>query len=222
MFRSSVLGKSASLNIKVNGLAPGDDYFLIFINSTHGVLHATSPRFTILPASSSPNSSQPSPISGATTVTVSTGPDPTQPFATTFAAIGSGDLPRWGSASEAWGLGSVVVGCFVGAAWTLWWSLWTSLSCQDEMRICSSPFLLHDLEHSPDFFYSTDLTYNFSHCPAELTIWYSYMWCSHICMCYPLLVRGRMGSIGYDLIALQRLSYSFIRLFFEGLLGLII
>ncbi|KAF8233992.1 hypothetical protein L208DRAFT_1394836 [Tricholoma matsutake] len=116
----NVLGKSASLNIKVNGLAPGDDYFLIFINSTHGVLHATSPRFTILPASSSPNSSQPSPISGATTVTVSTGPDPTQPFATTFAAIGSGDLPRWGSASEAWGLGSVVVGCFVGAAWTLW------------------------------------------------------------------------------------------------------
>jgi len=116
----NVPGNPGSLNILLQDVPPGDDYYLIFMNSTHGVMYAASPRFTILPASSSPNSTQPSPISHVTTVTVSGSPNPTQPFATTFAAIGSGDLPRWGSASEAWGLGSVIIGCMVGAAWTLW------------------------------------------------------------------------------------------------------
>lgn len=115
----NVAGKSSALNIVLQDVPPGDDYFLIFINSTHGVMHATSPRFTILAASSSPNSTQPSPVSAAT-VTVSGSSNPTQQFATTFAAIGSGVVPRWGSASEAWSLGSVMVGCIIGAAWTLW------------------------------------------------------------------------------------------------------
>jgi len=115
----NVPGKS-SLNIVLQDVPPGDDYFLIFINSTHGVLHGTSPRFTILPSSTSPNSTQPSPISGAATVTVNGGPDPTLPFATTFAATENGVLPRWGGASHAWGLGSVMAGCIAGAAWTLW------------------------------------------------------------------------------------------------------
>jgi len=116
----NVPGTPGALNLMLQDVPPGDDYFLIFINSTHGVLHGTSSRFTILSDSSSPNVTQPSPISSAPTVTVSGSPNPTQIFATTFVAIDSGDLPRWGSASQAWGLGSVMVGCLLGAAWTLW------------------------------------------------------------------------------------------------------
>jgi len=116
----NVPAKPGVLNILIQDIPPGDDYFVVFINSTHGVLHATSPRFTILPASSSANSTQPSPISSATTVTVSGTPNPTRPFATTFPAVPGGGPSRWGSAGHAWGLASITAGCLMGAAWTLW------------------------------------------------------------------------------------------------------
>ncbi|KAF9470278.1 hypothetical protein BDN70DRAFT_889166 [Pholiota conissans] len=44
------------LNILLQNVPAGDDYFLVFINSTHGVMHATSPRFAVLDASSTPSS----------------------------------------------------------------------------------------------------------------------------------------------------------------------
>jgi len=116
----NVPAKPGSLNILIQDIPPGDDYFVVFMNSTHGALHATSSRFAILPASSSASGSQQSPISSAPTVTVSGSPNPTQLFATTFPALNSGSLPRWDNAGHAWGLGSVMVGCLVGAAWTLW------------------------------------------------------------------------------------------------------
>jgi hypothetical protein len=116
----TVPATSTSLNILLQDVPPGDDYFLIFINSTHGVMHATSPRFAVLPASSPAKSSQPSPISGATTVTVSGAPNPTRPFATTFPALANGVLPSLGNVGQAWGLASMMAGCLAGAAWTLW------------------------------------------------------------------------------------------------------
>jgi len=109
-----------SLNILLQDVPAGDDYFLIFINSTHGVMHATSPRFTVASASSPAKTGQLSALSDVTTVTVSGAPNPTQPFATTFPAVANGVIASLGNAGQAWGLASVVVGCVAGAAWTLW------------------------------------------------------------------------------------------------------
>lgn len=104
---------------------PGDDYFLIFINSTHGVMYATSDRFTILDSSSTPNGTVLAPDPSAATVLVSGSPNPTLTFATTFPAIDSGALPRWGSGPHAQGqlvgLLSVTTLSILGALWTLFW-----------------------------------------------------------------------------------------------------
>ncbi|GLB44436.1 hypothetical protein LshimejAT787_1700630 [Lyophyllum shimeji] len=116
----NVPARNTSLNILLQDVPPGDDYFLIFMNSTHGLMYATSPRFTVAPASTSSGKSSSPAVAGVETVTVSGAPNPTQPFATTFAALGNGGvLPSWGSAGHAWGMGSVLVGCLLGAAWTL-------------------------------------------------------------------------------------------------------
>ncbi|KAF8994642.1 hypothetical protein BDQ17DRAFT_1366550 [Cyathus striatus] len=79
--------KPSTFNILLQDYPAGDDYFLIFINSTHGVMYATSPRFTILPSGTSPNSTQAEPDKTQPTVTISGGPYPTKVFATTFAAV---------------------------------------------------------------------------------------------------------------------------------------
>ncbi|KAJ7470437.1 hypothetical protein FB451DRAFT_1091076 [Mycena latifolia] len=111
-----------SINILLQDVPPGDDYFLLFINSTHGVMHATSPRFSILAAGSSSNSSGTTNPNVAT-VTVSGAPNPTQPFATTFAiAANAASRPvlllRGG---QTWGVATAMIGCMLGAAWTLLW-----------------------------------------------------------------------------------------------------
>ncbi|KAJ7273414.1 hypothetical protein C8J57DRAFT_273487 [Mycena rebaudengoi] len=105
-----------SINILLQDVPPGDDYFLLFLNSTHGAMHATSPRFSILAAGGSSNSSTPTNPKAAT-VTVSGAPNPTQAFATTFALAVSGAsrlLP-----GQTWGVGSLVLGSVLGAVWTL-------------------------------------------------------------------------------------------------------
>lgn len=83
----TVPAKPNKINLMLTDVPPGDDYFLIFLNSTHGVMHATSHRFTILAANSSPTSSPPSPDASVPTVTVSGSPNPTHQFATTFPAV---------------------------------------------------------------------------------------------------------------------------------------
>ncbi|KAF9441617.1 hypothetical protein P691DRAFT_739587 [Macrolepiota fuliginosa MF-IS2] len=86
-----------SLNIFLSDVQPADDYFLIFMNSTHGVMHATSPRFTVLSAGSNPTSKGLSPDSTVPTVTVSGAPNPTKAFATTFPALAhNGVVGGWG------------------------------------------------------------------------------------------------------------------------------
>ncbi|KAF5376643.1 hypothetical protein D9615_007874 [Tricholomella constricta] len=106
----NVPASRSSLNILLQDVPPGDDYFLIFINSTHGVMHATSPRFTVAaPGAASSRKSQLPPVPTAETVTVSGSPNPTRGFATTLAVLGNGVRGGWGSASQAWGLGSVLV-----------------------------------------------------------------------------------------------------------------
>ncbi|KAI0076845.1 hypothetical protein K474DRAFT_1183135 [Panus rudis PR-1116 ss-1] len=114
-----VPASSQSLNIYIQDVPPADDYYLIFLNSTHGILYGHSPRFSILPTGSSSNTSSTSPDSNAPTVTISGAPDPLKDFATTFppnsnSASGAGwEVFVEGMAGVGWGLGAVV-GCMVG------------------------------------------------------------------------------------------------------------
>jgi len=48
--RMTVPAKPAGLNLYIENVPPGNDYFVIFINSTHGELRGTSQQFEILPA----------------------------------------------------------------------------------------------------------------------------------------------------------------------------
>ncbi|KIM35382.1 hypothetical protein M413DRAFT_449769 [Hebeloma cylindrosporum] len=107
------------LNIFLQDVPAGDDYFLIFINSTHGVMHATSSKFTILASSASPSSTPPSPAEGIPTVTVSGSPNPTQLFATTFPAIASGALRSVLESAQVNALIVTLFGIGFGAVWTI-------------------------------------------------------------------------------------------------------
>jgi len=117
----NVPAKPPQLNIMLQDVPAGDDYFLIFLNSTHGLMYATSPRFSILAASASPSSSPPSPAANVPTITISGSPNPTQHFATTFPALVSG---AWKTSV---GVGTpqllaimmTIVGCVFGALWTV-------------------------------------------------------------------------------------------------------
>ncbi|KAJ7702465.1 hypothetical protein B0H17DRAFT_1044413 [Mycena rosella] len=105
-----------SINILLQDVPPGDDYFLLFINSTHGVMHATSPRFSILATGATSNSSAAT-NAKAPTVTVSGAPNPTQAFATTFAVVsGASRLLR---AGQTWGVFGAVIAGVLSAVWTL-------------------------------------------------------------------------------------------------------
>ncbi len=84
---------TGKLDIALQNLPPADDYFLLFLNSTHGVMYGSSQRFSILAAGSTPtNGSSPTPASGVPTITLSSTPDPNLLFATVFPAIANGAL----------------------------------------------------------------------------------------------------------------------------------
>lgn len=110
-----VPASNLSLNILLQDFPTGDDYFLLFMNSTHGAMYATSSRFSVVSQVSGPSGAKP--ISGVETVTVSGAPNPTRLFATTFAALGNGGLTSWGDVGQAWLFGTVLAGCLAGAAW---------------------------------------------------------------------------------------------------------
>ncbi|KAF8621859.1 hypothetical protein AX15_007454 [Amanita polypyramis BW_CC] len=116
-----VSSSQTSLNIMVQNLPPGDDYFVIFMNSTHGVVNAVSPQFSILDSSSSSQVNSPASIGSSPTVTVASTPNPTQLFATTFpAGISSAlalTLDRWRIQTTA--MGAAIATSFIGALWTV-------------------------------------------------------------------------------------------------------
>src|SRR5258708_726973 len=119
MVSPTVPAKPPQLNIMIQNAPAGDDYFLIFLNSTHGILHATSHRFSILAANTSPSSSPPSPAANVPTITINGSPNPTQQFATTFPALASN---AWKTsvgigAPQVLALVMTMVGCVFGAMW---------------------------------------------------------------------------------------------------------
>jgi hypothetical protein len=81
---SAVPATTTALNIFLQDVPPGDDYYMLFINSSHGVLYAISPRFSIVSSSSASNSSLASVVASAPTVTLSGPPNPTASFATMY------------------------------------------------------------------------------------------------------------------------------------------
>jgi len=118
---------SSSLNIYLQDIPAGDDYFLLFLNSTHGVMYATSPRFTILAASATvpSNLSTAAAIANVPTATVSGAPNPTMAFATTFPAVANAATSAFGSWREGWTRSLLGVGVAFGfglgsAVWTVW------------------------------------------------------------------------------------------------------
>lgn len=101
-----------SLNVFLQDVPPGDDYFLLFVNSTHGVLHTTSKRFSVVSSDGGA-----APDSNAPTVTISGAPNPSQAFATTYAAVPNGAPHDFGV--PMFGMAALVFGGIFGVLCTL-------------------------------------------------------------------------------------------------------
>ncbi|TFY68458.1 hypothetical protein EVJ58_g1008 [Rhodofomes roseus] len=63
----------SSINVYIQDVPTGDDYYVMFVNYTHGLLYTASNTFTI---SDSADASAPSPDASAPTVTISGAPNP--------------------------------------------------------------------------------------------------------------------------------------------------
>ena len=115
----STPGSTGSLNLFLQDVPTGDDYYLLFLNSTHGVMYGASQRFAI---SDTGNGTVPTPAAGAPTVTISGGPNPTVGFATTFPPSNNGVSALRtveGARMQLWAVASVVAVCVFGGAWTV-------------------------------------------------------------------------------------------------------
>lgn len=84
------------LPIVLENVPPGDDYYVIFLNVTHGLVYSVSQRFSVLQSgqpftdpSRAPSTNKRNEL--LATVTVSGIPNPTTSFLHTFAAISRGD-----------------------------------------------------------------------------------------------------------------------------------
>jgi hypothetical protein len=100
----------------LDSVPPGDDYYVLFLDSTHGVMYSLSERFSILPAGTTPtDGSVASANPTASTVTLKGGPHPTAQFAYTFVTE-NGANSRWGAGGfgwqAAWG-GKALMACAV-------------------------------------------------------------------------------------------------------------
>ncbi|KAK0190393.1 hypothetical protein F5146DRAFT_930846, partial [Armillaria mellea] len=95
----------------------GDDYFMVFINSTHMVKHCLSDMFSVANATDISTSASVTPDSTVPTITISGAPNPTQVFITTFASRASSIV--WGG--QACGsIALMAIGVVVGAMMVLW------------------------------------------------------------------------------------------------------
>ena len=108
---SPVPANSGAFCIEPQDLPEGDDYYMIFSNTTHGIVYGISPAFSIVNSTAqltSANATVAGPMSGQATgygangakgpiptVTVSGAPNPTKTFLATFSALAtSAALPR--------------------------------------------------------------------------------------------------------------------------------
>ncbi|QRW26272.1 hypothetical protein RhiXN_11933 [Rhizoctonia solani] len=118
----STLDIMEHLNIHLDSVPTGDDYYVLFLDSTHGNVYSMSERFSILAAGSTPTSGTVAAANaGANEVTLKGGPNPTAQFAYTFvsenAALG-GWRNEW--VSRGVGIGMGAVGVVLGCVLTVW------------------------------------------------------------------------------------------------------
>ncbi|KAH8092210.1 hypothetical protein BXZ70DRAFT_898382, partial [Cristinia sonorae] len=118
---SAVPVNPPSLNIFMQDVPAGDDYFLLFVNATIGVKYGTSPMFSVRAAS---NATASSPDASAPTVTISGAPNPLSVFATTFPPSANGvALPGYkalqSSMPQLMAMTAVMVFCLLGGAMTV-------------------------------------------------------------------------------------------------------
>ncbi|CCM02056.1 uncharacterized protein FIBRA_04132 [Fibroporia radiculosa] len=85
----NVPSSMSSLNVYLQDVPVGNDYYISFMNLTDGALWASSAAFAI---SNSANATLPSSDGSAPTVTISGAPAPTDQFAISFAATSDGGM----------------------------------------------------------------------------------------------------------------------------------
>lgn len=89
-----VPASQGTFNLFLQDVPPADDYYLLFLNSTSGIMFTSSSRFAIGDSSSNATATSPDPT--APTVTISGGPDPLKNFVTTFPPSANGvAVPGW-------------------------------------------------------------------------------------------------------------------------------
>ncbi|PBK93915.1 hypothetical protein ARMGADRAFT_928436, partial [Armillaria gallica] len=106
-----------SLNIYLEDVPAGDDYFMVFINSTHMVKHCLSEMFSIVNATGVSTSASVTPDPTVPTVTISGSPNPLSTFITTFASKASSVV--W-DGRACGSIALMMVGMVVGAMMVLW------------------------------------------------------------------------------------------------------
>ncbi|EGN94810.1 hypothetical protein SERLA73DRAFT_187871 [Serpula lacrymans var. lacrymans S7.3] len=118
----NVPAKPNVLNILLQDVPVGDDYFVICLNSTAGITYAVSSRFSVVASNSS--ASQPSPYASAPTVTVSGAPNPVQEFLSTLGPSNGGAAPGWASlkgwSPQLMGMGITLAAAILGGTLTIW------------------------------------------------------------------------------------------------------
>ncbi|KAH7882015.1 hypothetical protein F5I97DRAFT_386132 [Phlebopus sp. FC_14] len=108
-----------TLNVVLQDVPTGDDYFVLCLNSTHGVTYAVSSRFSV--TNSSSGHSNPGPDPSAPTATVSGPPDPLKQFAVTLGPAANGVRGLWVQNHVAtWSAAAVTGATFLCGLLTLW------------------------------------------------------------------------------------------------------
>ncbi|KZO91812.1 hypothetical protein CALVIDRAFT_567970 [Calocera viscosa TUFC12733] len=78
------------LNINLDNVPDGDDYFMMFLDAQHGISWSTSQRFAIAGS----NGTVPTTDGTVPTATISGSPNPTAGFSTVFAAVATSHARR--------------------------------------------------------------------------------------------------------------------------------
>jgi len=102
------------INLYFDSVPANDDYFVVLLNSIHGIVYAKSQAFSIVNGTS--NSTTPQPLPSKPTVTVSGTPNPTEQFATTFAVSSNGARPWRPSSATLLSAGLLSLALLAGAA----------------------------------------------------------------------------------------------------------
>ncbi|QRV85269.1 hypothetical protein RhiJN_27369 [Ceratobasidium sp. AG-Ba] len=115
-----------ALNIMLDSVPAGDDYYVLFLDSIHGNMYSMSDRFSILAAGNTPPAgSVATPVPTVSTVTLKGGPNPTAQFVMTFAGTSGGISTRLLGMQTGWmGRGVIVsagvVGAVLGGVLAMW------------------------------------------------------------------------------------------------------